>query len=185
MTRWQLQQAVHALNRGDIIAYPTEAVYGLGCDPYNAAAVVELLRIKSRPIAKGLILIASRQSQLQPFMGPLSKTMQARLDNSWPGPVTWLVPAAASTPVWLRGAHNSIAVRVTDHPLAASLCQAAGQAIVSTSANLNGKRPARSRLQVQLCFHGRIRHILGGETGQESKPTEIRDLCTNQIIRAT
>lgn len=184
MTRWQYQQAWRALSNGDIIAYPTEAVYGLGCDPYNAAAVIELLQLKSRSIEKGLILIASAQSQLQPFMGKLGKTMQARLDASWPGPTTWLVPASASTPVWLRGAHNSIAVRVTAHPVAASLCQAAGQAIVSTSANLSGKRPATTRLQVLSCFRGRIRLILSGEIGHASKPTEIRDVCTGQIIRA-
>jgi len=184
MTRWQLQQALRALNRGDIIAYPTEAVYGLGCDPYNAAAVIELLYLKSRPVDKGLILIASEQSQLQPFMGALSKTMQTRLDKSWPGPTTWLVPASASTPFWLRGAHNSIAVRVTNHPVASSLCQAAGQAIVSTSANIAGKPPAKSRLQVQSYFHGHVRHILGGKTGQGRNPTEIRDACNGQIIRA-
>ncbi len=184
MTRWQLQQALRALYCGEIIAYPTEAVYGLGCDPYNATAVIELLQLKDRPINKGLILIASEQSQLQPFMGPLSKSMQTRLDKSWPGPTTWLVPASASTPVWLRGAHSSIAVRVTAHPVATALCQAAGQAIVSTSANLSGRRPATSRLQVELCFHGRIQHILGGETGLGSKPTEIRDVRSGQIIRA-
>jgi len=184
MTRWQLQQTLRALYRGDIIAYPTEAIYGLGCDPYNAPAVINLLHLKARSISKGLILIASEQSQLQPFIGTLSKTMQARLDNSWPGPTTWLVPASTTTPVWLRGEHNSIAVRVTDHPVAARLCQAAGQAIVSTSANLSGKRPARSRLQVQLYFHGRIRHILGGEISRASKPTEIRDVRSNQVIRA-
>ncbi|HED15297.1 MAG TPA: tRNA threonylcarbamoyladenosine biosynthesis protein RimN [Gammaproteobacteria bacterium] len=184
MTRWQLQQALRALNRGDIIAYPTEAIYGLGCDPYNAAAVIDLLYLKSRPLDKGLILIASELSQLQPFMGPLSKTMQARLDKSWPGPTTWLVPAAASTPYWLCGAHSSVAVRVTNHPVAASLCQAAGQAIVSTSANLSGKRPAKTRLRVQSYFHGHIQHILGGKTGAGSRPTEIRDVCTGQIIRA-
>jgi len=184
MTRWQYKQAQRALYRGDIIAYPTEAVFGLGCDPYNAAAVNELLQLKCRAVEKGLILIASEQSQLQPFMGLLSKTMQARLDNSWPGPTTWLVPASSSTPVWLRGAHNSIAVRVTAHPVAAALCHAADQAIVSTSANLSGKRPATTRLQVHQYFHGRIRHILGGETGQNRKPTEIRDVCTGQVIRA-
>ncbi len=184
MNRWQLQQAVRALQLGEIIAYPTEAVYGLGCDPYNAAAVLRLLQIKDRPVEKGLILIASDQSQLRPFMAKLSDTMQARLDASWPGPTTWLVPASEQTPLWLRGQHTSIAVRVTAHPVAAALCRAAGQAIVSTSANLSGKRPARSRLQVQLQLHNRIRHILGGETGKHSKPTEIRDLLSGKVFRS-
>ena len=185
MTRWQLQQALRALQQGEIIAYPTEAVYGLGCDPFNAAAVLNLLALKSRPVDKGLILIASDQSQLQPFISRLSKPMQQRLDNSWPGPTTWLVPAAASVPVWLRGRHNSIALRVTAHPVAAALCRVAGQAIVSTSANLSGKSPAKSRLQLKLRLRDRVDYILGGDTGGYRKPTEIRDVISGQLIRAS
>lgn len=184
MTRWQLQQALRALRQGEIIGYPTEAVYGLGCDPYNAAAVLKLLALKSRPVDKGLILIASDQSQLQPFIGKLDKTMQDRLDKSWPGPITWLVPAAASVPVWLRGAHDTIAVRVTAHPVAAALCRHAGQAVVSTSANLSGRRPATTRLQLQLQFHGHVPYILSGNTGSNSKPTKICDLMSGKVIRS-
>ncbi|MCK4586215.1 MAG: Sua5/YciO/YrdC/YwlC family protein, partial [Gammaproteobacteria bacterium] len=116
VNHWQLRQTARIIERGGIIAYPTEAVFGLGCDPINPDAVLRLLTLKRRPIGKGLVLIASNIEQLKPFMAPLDAKQQHTLEASWPGPVTWLVPAKQETPVWLKGHHDTIAVRVTDHP---------------------------------------------------------------------
>lgn len=186
MTRWQLRQAVRVIQQGGIIAYPTEAVYGLGCDPFNADAVMRLLSLKRRPVEKGLILIASDISQLTPFMAPLSTDQRQQLEASWPGPITWLVPARPETPTWLRGQHESIAVRVTGHPIAAALCRAAGHALVSTSANPAGRLPATTALQVRRYFSDReenVDHIVTGPLGNQAKPTTIRDLATGRTIR--
>lgn len=186
MTRWQIQKAVRVIHQGGVIAYPTEAVYGLGCDPFNAEAVLHLLSLKRRPVEKGLILIASDISQLTPFMATLSDDQLQQLQASWPGPVTWLVPARPETPTWLRGHHVSIAVRVTDHPIAAALCRAAGHALVSTSANPAGRHPATTALQVRRYFSDReesVDHIVTGPLGTQAKPTTIRDLATGRTIR--
>lgn len=186
MTRWQLQQAVRVIQQGGIIAYPTEAVYGLGCDPFNAEAVLRLLALKGRPMEKGLILIASDISQLRPFMARLSPDQLQQLETSWPGPVTWLVPARPETPTWLRGQHDTIAVRVTGHPVAAALCQAVGHALVSTSANPAGRQPATTPLQVRRYFsdqENQIDHIMVGPLGSHTSPTTIRDLATGQTVR--
>ena len=107
MTPWRLRQAVRALRHGGIIAYPTEAVYGLGCDPLNAAAVLRLLALKNRPMDKGLILIASDFQHLAPFVHAPDPDIMRRISATWPGPVTWLLPAKAETPTWLRGAHDT------------------------------------------------------------------------------
>lgn len=183
MNRWQLTQAVRTLHEGGIVAYPTEAVFGLGCDPLNPRAVLRLLELKQRPLAKGLILIAADIEQLTPFMAPLSTEDRARLEASWPGPSTWLVPARPETPAWLRGAHHTIAVRVTAHPLARTLCLAAGRAIVSTSANPAGRPPARTVLQVRRYFGDRFDAIVPGLLGNEPRPTAIRDLRTGETLR--
>lgn len=166
------------------MAYPTEAVYGLGCDPLNRAAVEGLLAIKQRPVEKGLILIASRFGQLSPFLEPQPPELQQQLDASWPGPVTWLVPANPATPHWLRGKHHSLAVRVTAHPLAAALCEAFGGAIVSTSANPAGRPPARSALQARLRCPG-VDLIVQGSTGRLARPTPIRDLISGKVLRSS
>ena len=168
---------------GGIIAYPTEAVYGLGCDPLDAQAVFRLLAIKQRPLESGLILISSDMSQLHPYIRPLEPATLRRITATWPGPVTWLVPARAETPVWLRGRHDSIAVRITAHPLAAALCNALGQALVSTSANRHGRPPARTALQVRRRLGDAIDLVIPGATGSQSRPTEIRDARTGRVIR--
>ena len=110
------------LRQGGIVAYPTESVYGLGCDPLNPDAVYRLLELKRRPASKGLILISDSFARLQPFLGPIPDNRLAIVLRSWPGPVTWVMPAQADVPEWLRGRHTSLAVRVTDHPLATALC---------------------------------------------------------------
>lgn len=177
-----LRRATRLLREGSVIAYPTEAVYGLGCDPLNAAAVQRLLAIKQRPSAKGLILIASRFDQLCPFVRVPDDALRQRLENTWPGPVTWLLPANPATPGWLRGRHRTLAVRVTAHPLAAALCVAFGGPIVSTSANSSGRPPARSALQARLRCPG-VDLVVHGRTGGLDQPTEIRDAVSGATVR--
>lgn len=183
MSPWHLRRACRHLWQGGVIAYPTEAVYGLGCDPLNPEAVERLLALKQRPMAKGLILIASDFEQLQPYLLPLSPELEGRVAGSWPGPVTWLLPARPEVPAWLRGEHTSLAVRVTAHPLAAELCRTFGGPVVSTSANISRRPPARSPLDVQRIFGDSLDYILHGPLGEQARPTEIRDGLSGRIVR--
>lgn len=180
---WQLRNAARCVRTGGVIAYPTEAVFGLGCDPANRMAVTRLLALKARRIEKGLILVASDWHQLARWLQEIPAAWQRRLDRSWPGPVTWLIPAANDCPGWLTGAHAKLAVRITDHPPVRQLCRHLDSAIVSTSANRSGRRPARSVLQVRLQFGQQIDFILPGPLGTLAGPTEIRDLESGQVIR--
>ena len=179
----RLRIAVRLIRAGGIVAYPTEAVYGLGCDPRNALAVRRLLAIKRRPPHKGLILIGADFAQLAPFLQTLSTADHARLAATWPGPYTWLIPARPDAPRWLRGRHATLAVRVTAHPLAAALCRACGHALVSTSANLSGRPPARTALAVRRQLGRRIDAVLAGPTGGAARPTAIRDLRSQRLVR--
>ena len=169
---------------GGIITYPTEAVWGLGCNPYDTNALARLLEIKRRSPSKGLILIASHFQQLQMFIDSnLSVQLLDKLNASWPGPITWIVPTPGTTSPLLRGIHHSIAVRVTAHPLASALCETLGHALVSTSANINRHPPARSLLKVRLAFGNQLDFYLSGSLGSENRPTEIRDLLSDQVLR--
>ncbi len=170
------------LQQGGVIAYPTESCYGLGCDPRNRRAVMKILRLKGRPQHKGLILIGSDFRQFKSYVFPLTQGQRQAVFSCWPGPVTWLLPASPSTPAWLRGRHHSIAVRVTAHPLAARLCHVLGMALVSTSANRSGQRPARSYRECANLFGGRIL-TLPGLVGRRRRPSTIRDLLTGKAVR--
>jgi len=172
----------HYLRHGGIIAYPTESCFGLGCDPHNRGAVKHLLRLKGRPQHKGLILIASSIEQLKPFIAPLSKMQKQQLNETWPGPHTWLVPAVRNCPVWLSGQHATIAVRVTAHAFSANLCRSVSMALVSTSANRSGCRPAKTARECYKLFGRRVK-IIDGLTGKARKPSTIQDLASGKIIR--
>ncbi|QDH71289.1 L-threonylcarbamoyladenylate synthase [Marilutibacter alkalisoli] len=177
--------AVAALRRGGVIAYPTEAVWGLGCDPFNEAAVLRLLDIKQRPVDKGLILIASGVGQLDPLIDweALSASQRDTVLANWPGPHTWVVPATPRMPRWITGVHDSVAVRVSAHPDVIVLCDSFGGPLVSTSANLTGKPPAFARDELDPVLLERIDAIAGGETGGLHAPTTIRDARDDRLLR--
>ncbi|MBR9827087.1 MAG: threonylcarbamoyl-AMP synthase [Oceanospirillales bacterium] len=185
MNHWQLKEAVRCLNSGGVIAYPTEAVWGLGCDPYNRQAVQRLLELKRRPEHKGLILVAADESQIEPLLAPLSAAQRQCLRDTWPGPNTWLLPDPKNlVPRWVKGCHSPVAVRVSAHPLVQALCHAYGGPIVSTSANRSAAEPARSKLKVSAYFGSSLDFIIPGELGGLGKPTVIRNIQDMQTIRA-
>jgi len=177
--------AVAALRAGAVIAYPTEAVYGLGCDPHDKAAVARLFGLKQRPLTQGVLLIAADFAQVEKYidLARLPNEALARVRASWPGPHTWVLPRAAATPSWLTGAHSGIALRVTAHAQAAQLCRAFGDAIVSTSANRHSHAPARSANEVRAAFGDDLGYILDGPTGELDRPTPIRDAISGEQLR--
>jgi L-threonylcarbamoyladenylate synthase len=175
--------AVAALRAGGVIAYPTESVYGLGCDPLDQAAVARLFALKQRPAGQGVLLIGADFPQVERFIGAAPAAAVARARATWPGPHTWVFPRSSATPDWLAGDHAGIAVRVTAHTLAAKLCHAFGGALVSTSANRHGAAPARSAEQVRSAFGVEIAYILEGSTGGLEQPTPIRDAISGELFR--
>lgn len=180
----KIQRAADAMWAGEVIAYPTEGVWGLGCAPHDEHAVCRLLAIKRRAMDKGLILVAANVAQLGDLYRDLSDAQKAMLNETWPGPVTWLIPNNGSVPEWITGDHPSVAVRVSAHPLVSGLCKAFGGPVVSTSANPQGLPPAMNRLKVKSYFRPHELTILPGSLGKQTKPSEIRDLQTGRIIRA-
>jgi L-threonylcarbamoyladenylate synthase len=178
-----LRDAVAALRDGGIVAYPTEGVWGLGCDPFSERACLRLLSLKRRSLGKGMIVIASDFEQVEPLLRMVDERIEQRALATWPGPMTWLWPAEDWVPDWLTGRRNRIAVRVTAHPVASALCAAFGEPIVSTSANHSGREPARSALQVRRWFGREVDVIVPGDTGGLDGPTPIRDLLTGMTAR--
>ena len=170
-----IAQAVEILKKEEVIAYPTEAVFGVGCDPDSEVAVNRLLALKQRPVEKGLILIAANYAQLKPYIDDsmLTPAQRETIFSAWPGPVTFVFPAQPTTPRWLTGRFDSLAVRVTDHPLVVELCQAFGKPLVST---------CRTTEEVLAQF-GSDFPVAVGETGGRLNPSEIRDALTGERFR--
>ena len=179
----KLRRALHCLRAGGVVACPTEAVWGLSCDPWNRAAVERLLLLKGRPQSKGLILVAASTAQLDWLLADLPEVQRDQLARSWPGPTTWLVPHRGRVPAWVHGAHQSVAVRVTGHPLLSQLCRDWGGTLVSTSANPSGRRPPVAGFQVRRYFGSGLDYLLPGALGGAHRPSQIRDLVSGRILR--
>lgn len=181
-----LDTAVDALRHGGVIAYPTEAVFGFGCDPAQQAAFEALFALKQRPPTQGVLLIGADFSHVEPYIDrhQVSDAVLARVQATWPGPQTWVFPRAASVPPWVAGHHAGIALRVTAHPVAAALCRAFGGALVSTSANRHGQPALRSAEAVRDAFGTALAAVVEGRPGGLSRPTPIHDALTGAVIRA-
>ena len=181
---YDVAAACQAVQQGKVIAYPTEAVFGLGCDPANLEAVQCVLTLKQRPAHKGLILIAADLRQLAPWLLPLEAALLQKILPTWPGAVTWLLPVRPEVSPLIRGKHDTLAVRVTAHPVCRELCQRLGHPLISTSANLNGQEPARSVTEILQQFDQQLGFVLDAPLGGQLQPTQIRDGRTGQVLRA-
>jgi len=170
------------LKRGGLIAYPTESCYGLGCDPDNRNAVRRLLKIKMRPQRKGLILIASHFHQIARYLQPITPEEQAKLQRDGAQAITYLMPAHHSAPRWLRGEHDTLAVRLTAHPFARQLCRSINSALVSTSANRSGLRPTKTYAECRRQFGKKV-WVLPGRVGKRKQPSTIRTWLGDKIVR--
>ena len=183
MHQQDLQAAVDTLRNGGIIAYPTESVYGLGCDPKNESALQNLIVLKHRDGSKGMIIIASCYAQIDRFIAPHNDRLKRLLCASAPTPATWVVEAAAGLSPLLTGGRTTLAVRITDHPVAAALCRLFRGPITSTSANVSSHPPARSAADVRAQFPSGIDWVVEGTTGELDQPTQIIDARTGAILR--
>lgn len=179
-----LRNIIVALNEGKIIAYPTEAVFGLGCDPDNEKVVRQLLLLKQRSWKKGLILIAGNYEQLIPYIddNKLTNLQKEMMLSTGAKSITWVVPARKDTPKWLTGKFDSLAVRITNFELIKKLCFLYGKPLISTSANLNGLSPCRTKEEVIAQFNGHV-SVLEGSVGGRKNPSEIRDIITGHLYR--
>jgi len=177
------EEAATVLKNGGIIAYPTEAVWGLGCIPENRLASYRILELKGRLSSKGLIIVAASIGQLSNYLVGLSQIEMNCLTDSWPGPVTWLIPDNGFAPQWIKGEHDTVAVRVSDHPVIQGLCRAVDSPLVSTSANIAGQAPIRHVAEIRRSFGDSLDYIFEGDLGTNENPTEIRHLREGHTVR--
>ena len=159
--RRQIERGIEVLRNGGVIAFPTDTVYGLGADAFNAGAVDRIYDIKERPRDRQFpLLIADMESPavLAGGFPPLAHVLAARF---WPGGLTMVLPAAASLPVHL-GTGPGIAVRIPDHPVCLALIRGLGKAVIGTSANPSGHRPALTAAEVRQHFADNVECIIDG-----------------------
>jgi L-threonylcarbamoyladenylate synthase len=178
-----LRKAVGVLQSGKIIAYPTEGMYGLGCDPFNKDAVVKLVKLKQRQLHKGLILVGYSFEQFKDLVQQVPEEALSVISKTWPGPITWVFPATENAPKWITGNHHSVAIRISVHPVVQGLCRNFNKPIVSTSANLEGSTPIYKEDRLKKIFKNNIDMIVPGKICQEGASSEIRDVLTGKVIR--
>jgi len=178
---FSIRHAAHVIRSGGIIAYPTDTIYGLGCDPYDAATVDELNRLKRRPLNKQFILLAGDIEQIKPLV-VIDEEQQARITQSTE-PTSWIIDASPQAPAWLTDSQNTLTIRISNSIIIKKLCARLGHAIISTSANPSGKEPARNSLELHRYFHNSVHKILASQQKLNAQPSKIIRLRDNHIIR--
>ena len=179
----ELTLAVDTIRQGGIIAYPTEGVFGLGCDPFNKAAVEKILMLKQRSMAKGLIVIAAAWSQIEFLTTVIPASRLKQILQVWAAsPTTWVFPKSREVPKWVTGDFPSIALRVTQHPIAKQLCEMAGP-LVSTSANIATQPNVKTAAEVANVFGSHVDYIIDAPIGDLQKSTPILNALDGHILR--
>ncbi|MCE5248791.1 threonylcarbamoyl-AMP synthase [bacterium] len=179
MNRIDLQQvktAAEILRNGGIVIYPTETVYGIGCDPLNGTACARVQSMKKRDRSKPFILIADTLGTVESWAGKLDDIARRCADAFWPGPLTLVIRPGKKLPAHLRGPSGGIAFRVTPHPVAAALSREFGSPVVSTSANMTGDMPVTTYEQAAKLFSGHAGMILETPAELDGEPSTVIDL---------
>ena len=176
-------EAATVLKGGGVIAYPTEAVWGFGCDPFNLDAVQRLLTIKQRAFEKGVLLVAAEIESVEPWLSDLPETVKVKMLASWPGPTTWVVPNKGILPDVVTGGRETVALRVSAHEGVQRLCRAFGGLVVSTSANKSGEPPCMAESEVAKQFEQTLDYIVPGRLGGAAKPSSIFNALTGEQLR--
>ncbi|WP_343154159.1 Sua5/YciO/YrdC/YwlC family protein [Buchnera aphidicola] len=179
-----LLHCIEKLYSNNVIAYPTESMFGLGCDPDSEIAVNNLLNLKKRNIKKGLILVASNYNQIKKYIdeSQISVIQKKNMFNYWPGHFTFLVPSNSSTPYWLTGQYKTIAVRISNHSSIVKLCGIFGKPLISTSANFSNMLPCLTKESVLESF-GKDFPLFDDNIGNEQSPSKIINIMNGKIIR--
>ena len=178
-----VKQSVKVLQQGGIIAYPTEYCFGLGCDPRDRQAVERLLQIKQRKVEQGVILIAGDSNQVSHYADLEQLVSKHEILASWPGPNTWLLPAHASVPDYIRGQHETIAMRIPDHQFCLALLNEFAHPIVSTSANRSGQPEHLVTCSVVADMGEDCDLIVDLPVGGATRASTIRDAITGSTLR--
>ena len=181
--KWRIHNAAVRMRQGGIIAYPTESVYGLGCDPFNSQAVMRLLELKQRDWRKGLILVAADFQQIEPLVCVNDITALANTMQRETNVVSWLIPRSHNLPSWISGQYESVAIRLSRHPVIIDLCREMGHAIVSTSANPSTRKPATTAMQVRQYFGDQLDAIIHSHQPCDGQPSQLLQYPTRHRLR--
>lgn len=181
-----LAQAAAVLERGGIVACPTDTLYGLFADPLNPEAVQRLFDLKGRPADRAVPLVADSVAQVETAISRLPPLARCLADRWWPGPLSLLIAAGPAIVPGVHGGTNLVAVRVPAHPLARALCRVTGRPLTATSANRSGEAPASTADEVRARVDEALSLLLDGGPAPGGPPSTIVDVsgAEPRLVRA-
>ena len=161
---------------GAVVAIPTETYYGLGVNPFDAAAVGRLLAIKGRPDGKPILILIGEQGQLQDLVARVPPVARVLMEAYWPGPLTLVLPAGATIPVSVTAGTGTVGVRLTSCGALAELLRHTGP-LTGTSANRSGEPPVRTAAAVEQTLSAMVDVIVDGGTTPGGLASTVLDVC--------
>jgi len=173
-------QTVRVLRQGGVIAYPTETVYGLGCDPFRPDAVERLRRLKGRKAPVPFLLLISKRESIDSLVNGVSSAAERLMAEFWPGPLTLVFSASGRAPAAVLGGMRTIGMRQSSNPFCRILLGLLDGPLVSTSANHSGEESAKTADKVIVSFSGDLDLIVDGGTLGDSLPSTIIDVSRSE-----
>ena len=174
-------EAVAALQRGDVIVFPTETLYGLGADALNSEAVEKIFQLKGRDPRSPIPVLVTGTDMLYTLIAEIPPSAKKLMESFWPGPLTLVLPARQNIPTPLLNNSGGIGVRISSEPLATQLVRALGHPLTATSANPSGKEPARTLQEAKSYFSGTVDIFLDGGTLTSKSGSTVIEISADKI----
>ena len=174
-----VSRAVEVLQRGGIIVYPTDTIYGLGADPFNAESVARLQGAKQRFERKPILLIANSIDTVRSVVKSLSRDALQLAEKFWPGPLTLVLPARENVPMEITQGSGTVGVRIPSNPFCLRLTELFGGPITSTSANITGQSTPEEVDGIVRMLGDSVDMYLDAGRMESTTPSTIVDLSTS------
>lgn len=179
-----IKETADLLRQGQIIAYPTDTLYGVGVDPFNAEAIERLYTVKERSLDKGIPILLADLSDLEKVTDQIPALAQRLIEQYWPGALTLIVPKKSILPANISP-NQGIAVRIPAHDISRAFIRAAGGVVATTSANKSGQPPATDAAQAFQALYGLISAVLDGGPARDGMASTVLDCMSDppQLLR--
>jgi L-threonylcarbamoyladenylate synthase len=176
-----LTVAVEALQRGGVIVFPTETLYGLGADALNGVAVDKVFQLKGRDPRNPIPVLVANQEMLHTLVAKVPTTAQKLMERYWPGPLTLVLPGQKNIPKPLCNPAGGVGVRISSQPIAALLIKGLGRPLTATSTNSSGKEPARTLQEAKNYFAHRVDVFVDGGTLTSKSGSTVVEVTEDNI----
>jgi L-threonylcarbamoyladenylate synthase len=178
----KIKEAVRIIKKGGLVVFPTETVYGLGCNALNKKAVARIFEVKKRDLGKPLLILIGQKGELKKYVKTITPLAKKLIKKYWPGPVTLVFQKSKIIPPAVVAGKDKVAIRLSSNKITQALIRESGLPLIGTSANLSGQNNINSPEEVIKQFRNKVDLIIDGGRTRQGKASTVVDVTGEKPV---